>query len=249
MIRNLLILLFSTCLPIFIFAQDNSEKKPPNILTINANYGFQVPGGDLADRFGVNSDIGFAIEFITKRLILGIESDFIFGGNVKEDVISNLRTPSGGIVSQGKELGEVDLSERGFFSGLTVGTIIPLSQKNTRSGIRISGTGGFMQHKIRIVDITESIRQLQGPYLKGYDRLTNGLAIKEFVGYQYFSNNRLLNFYFGVEGIQAFTQNRRSYNFDTMMKDETKRVDLLFGLRLGWTLPIFFDSGEEKYYY
>jgi hypothetical protein len=56
------------------------------------------------------------------------------------------------------------------------------------------------------------------------------------------------NFYIGIELMQAFTMNRRSYNFDTMETDYTKRTDLLFGLRAGWILPLYARAPKAYYY-
>jgi len=75
------------------------------------------------------------------------------------------------------------------------------------------------------------------------------LAFKEFIGYHLLSKNRQLNFFGGIEMMQAFTQSRRDFNFDTQQKDETKRVDLLFGLRVGLTLPFYIGEPSEQIYY
>ena len=96
-----------------------------------------------------------------------------------------------------------------------------------------------MQHKIRIENDENQAKQISGDYVKGYDRLTNGFALMQYVGYQYLSNRRLVNFNLGVELYEGFTQNRRSYNFDEMRKDDTKRKDYLFGIRFGWVIPLY----------
>ncbi len=245
--KFVIIVLSIALLTNFLHAQD-TEKKIPNVAVFNVGYGFQVPGGDLKNDFGINQDLSFGLAYIHQQFLFGIESSFLFGNKVKVDPLADLRVENGGIVTVNNELGQTILSERGYYVGGHVGLIQPISSKNRRSGIRITLGSGLFQHKIKIVDVTEGIRQLDQPYIKGYDRLTNGLAFKEFIGYQHFSNNRLLNFFIGVEGVQAFTQNRRSYNFDTMMKDETKRLDMLFGLKLGWCVPIFFEDGSDRYY-
>lgn len=245
--KYLIILIFTTLLTNFISAQEEKEKIP-NVALFNVGYGLQLPGGDLGKDFGVSQDLAFGIAYIHKKFLFGVEGNFLFGNKVKADPLAKLRAENGGIVTVNNELGQVVLTERGYYVGGNVGIIVPVSSKNKRSGIRFTVGSGLLQHKIKIVDVTEGIRQLDAPYIKGYDRLTNGLAFKEFVGYQHFSSNRLLNFFVGVESIQAFTKNRRSFNFDTMEKDETPRVDLLFGLRVGWCVPIFFDDPDERFY-
>ena len=61
------------------------------------------------------------------------------------------------------------------------------------------------------------------------------------------SNNRLLNFYFGFECLEGFTQNRRSYDFDLMSHDSKKRLDILYGARVAWILPLYKKAPAEFY--
>lgn len=229
------------------WAQEETEKDLPNMLQVNFSYGFQAPGGDLADRFGLSSAIGMNVNYMAGKIIFGAEGDYIFGANVKTDVLAAMRTEDLAIIGDQKEYTDVTISERGFYAGGMVGTIIPILPDAQRSGLRLTLGSGIFQHKIRIYDRSATVTQLLGDYKKGYDRLSNGLAFKEFVGYHYFSKNQKVNFYFGFEFMQAFTKNRRDYNFDTMSKDDASRVDMLYGIRLGWTLPFFYDADEQFY--
>jgi hypothetical protein len=80
--------------------------------------------------------------------------------------------------------------------------------------------------------------------------LTNGLAISQYVGYQVLSRNRRINLSIGADFIQGFTQNRRSFDFDTQMQDTRERVDLLWGLRATLTMPFYLGSkGTEELIY
>jgi hypothetical protein len=104
-----------------------------------------------------------------------------------------------------------------------------------------------LQHKIRI-DTRDDVPLLDKEYVKGYGRLSNGLSLTQFVGYIYCGNKRLINFIAGFEFTQGFTENRRSYNFDTMSKDETKRFDMLSGIKVGWFFPIYRTAATQFYY-
>jgi hypothetical protein len=108
-----------------------------------------------------------------------------------------------------------------------------------------------LQHKIRIEVVDNTIPQLFGDYKKGYDRLTNGIALSQYVGYFYMGNRRTVNFSLGLEIMEAFTKNRRDYNFDTMEKDDHLRMDLLIGLRLNWSIPFYSKNklGKKTFYY
>jgi hypothetical protein len=222
-----------------------------SILMLNFSYGGQVPGADLATRFGANYLAGVNIDYYTsKNWIFGIQGDFMFGNNVKTDVIAPLRGVEGFVYGDDGGFADIQLRQRGLaFSG-HVGKVIPISAKNQRSGIRLTVGAGMLRHKIRIQDEPQVfVSSLDKEYKKGYDRLANGFALTEFIGYQHIANNRLVNFTIGIELYQGFTQGRRNFNFDTKMPGLEKRFDLLHGYRLTWTLPLFIGENADEINY
>jgi len=127
--------------------------------------------------------------------------------------------------------------------------VLVLVNSNKRSGIRVTIGAGLLQHKVRIQDESGTARQIAGDLIEGYDQLSNGLALEQFIGYQYLSINRGANFFAGFEFSQAFTENRRNSNFATRTRDTTKRIDVLTGFRIGWTIPIYVgEKGEDLSY-
>ena len=87
--------------------------------------------------------------------------------------------------------------------------------------------------------------QLRGAYLKGYDRLTNGGFIEQYAGYTYFSKYQLINFSIGLDCVVGFTQGRRDYLYDVMRADNAKRLDILYGIRASWYIPVFKKKSED----
>ncbi|WP_306642088.1 hypothetical protein [Sanyastnella coralliicola] len=217
---------------------------------ISFNYGYQIPAGDMAQRFGNNSSIGLSFHIKDdKNWFYGVEGVYIFGTDVTEPgLLQNLLTENGEIISNQGEISEILIQERGFMVTANGGKLFSLKKTNPNSGILIKGGIGFMQHKIRIENQIHTITQLEDEYLKGYDRLTNGLALSEFVGYYHMSDNRLANFYVGFESYQAFTRGRRDFNFDTQTVDDQARFDMLIGVRAGWVIHIYKRTGREYYY-
>lgn len=233
------------------FAQAQDERSNEGgVLLFNFSYAYQIPAGDLADRFGTNVNIGGGVNFLTKKdWIIGFEGNVLFGQNVKEDVLADIRNSSGFLIGINKAFALVSLRERGLYVGGLLGRIWRLGKDGTRSGIRTTIGVGLLQHKVRLQDDSNTANQIFGDYGKGYDRLTNGLALNEFIGYHLLANNRGMNFFAGFEFIQAFTQSRRDVNFDIMQKDETKRIDLLFGFRVGATLSFYVGEPAELILY
>ncbi len=217
---------------------------------LSFGYGMEFPVGDLADRFSTNLKFTLGAERITKNnWIYGIEFAFMFGDTVKEDPLAQLRLSNNELLGADNDYADVFQRERGAFLGVSFGKIIPFSEKS-RSGLRITGAIGILAHKIRIIDESRSLPQIEGDYLKGYDRLTRGLAIREFVGYQHISEDKRINFYIGLEFTQGFTKHVRSINFDTgLAPDPSTRFDGLVSLKAAWVLPFFDDYVDEQVFY
>lgn len=218
---------------------------------IKISYAVQFPGGDLAKRFGTNSNVGLNFSVKTKtNLIFGINGSFIFSNQIKENgILDSLKTSSGFIINQNGIPETVRLFERGFTVSLHAGKLFPVFSPNKNSGIIAYAGPTFIEHKIKIYDVGRQSAQLVDPYQKGYDRLTAGFGLHEFIGYVYLSNNRILNVFAGFEFTQTFTKSQRSYDYDLMRTDTTKRKDFLYGIRIGWILPLYKKTAQQFYYY
>lgn len=209
--------------------------------------GGHFPAGDLSKRFGLNGALGAGTEFITSsNWFFGGEGAFFFGSKAKEDPLYILRTPEGDIIGNDRTLATVRLQQRGMYLGATVGKLLTFNEK--RRGLRLTFGGGWAQHRIRILDDSRTVTQLTGDYKKGYDRLSGGPALQQFLGWQHVGQGRDMSWMIGFECSQAFTQSRRDWDFSERKKLEGKRLDLRFGIRLAWTLPFYTGNAEEIYY-
>jgi hypothetical protein len=219
------------------------------VVNLQFTYDYQVPSRDMADRFGSNSAIGFGSFFKDKKnFFYGIEGAFMFGSNVKENgILDSLRNSDFRIIGINGGYSNITLSQRGYFFLAKGGKIIPLFKRNRNSGIMISGGVGFMQHKIRIAVPDNNVPLLDKEYRKGYDRLTNGLVLNEFIGFYYLDRKKFINFYVGYNLMQGFTQSRRDWNYDTRTQDTQKRIDQLGGIRFGWIIPIYPAAKTDEY--
>ncbi|MBI5218874.1 MAG: hypothetical protein HY958_08085 [Bacteroidia bacterium] len=215
----------------------------------SVSFSVQIPGGDMAKRFGVNSNIAGHFSIKTRsNWILCVEGYYLFGNSIKESgILDSLKSSNGEIINEYGEYANIILSERGFYIGANLGKIIPVWGPNLNSGIILSAGAGLLQHKIRFDVEGNNVPSLQGDYAKGYDRLTNGLAAKVFIGYLYLGKNKLKNFTAGFEFYQAWTKCRRDFNFDTRQKDNRQRNDLLYSFKIGWVVP-FNTRTPDKFY-
>jgi hypothetical protein len=255
-LRNKIILLFlvSTLFSIkqnSILAQVDVRDSCIATPMFTFHYGFQIPGNDMAKRFGINSNLGGSFLFKNKKnWIGGIEFNYIFGNVIKEDtILKMISTSENGIISDQGVYADVKQFERGYYTNIKLGKIFTFNKPNPNSGIMVLASVGFIEHKIRTEVADNMAQQLKGDYKKGYDRLTNGIDISEFIGYIYMGNNRLVSFYAGIEFTQAWTQSRRDWDFDRMAPDKTKRYDTLYGIKIGWIIPLYRKASKGGYYY
>ena len=181
--------IFSTLIVFLLFhnlvGAQNYERRgnESSVLLANIYYGAFTAGGDLKDRFGTNFDLGIGAEYITAKsnFIVGASTSIIFGTEVKEDVLANLRNSSGAILTA-EGISDVTLRQRGLQARVYGGKLFGIHPKNKRSGIRVVLGVGFLQHKIRIQDNGSNVTQLFGDYEKGYDRLSNGVSVHQYIG-------------------------------------------------------------------
>jgi len=211
------------------------------------NLGGHLPAADLAKRFGINGSIGAATEFITaSNWAFGLEGAFLFGSKVKEDPLSIIRTPDGDIIGNDRAIATVRLLQRGMYLGASLGKLVTFDDR--RQGLRLSFSGGWAQHRIRAFDDARTVAILTGDYKKGFDRLTGGPALQQFVGWQNVGYGRDMSWVIGFEFSQAFSNTLRDWDFSEMRKLEGGRIDLRFGVRLAWTLPFYTGTAEDIYY-
>jgi len=240
--------IFALLLPFFASAQE-LVKEQKNALLFHVNYGIHIPGADMAKRYGSSFAIGGGLEYKLKSdFFIGGDYGYLYGKSVKEPIAFNLYNNKAEIVGIDNHLANLTIRQRGYLASVKVGKLFrPWYNKN--AALKVSLGGGVMQHKVRVVDDYNVMPQITDDYLKGYDRLTNGLMVQEYIGYQYLSNNRRINFSAGVLLSQGFTKSVRGFNYDTGLFDNKKRLDLLNGIQVSWILPFYFNDYSEDIIY
>ena len=228
----------------------NARKAVGNGL-FRISYGAQLPMGDFADRFGFTNTVGASAGYKTKsNWIFTLGGYYLFGDNVKDKntLLSSMTNSSGLIIGFRGEQSFVNISQQGYMLNAQVAKILPWGAANPNSGIILGLGGGFYEYWIGLRADGNNVPQLLDEYQKGYDRLTNGMFVQEFIGYHFQGESRLLNFYGGFEFTQGFSANRRSYDIPTMQKIDDNYLDLFFGFKVGWMMP-FYKREKDKYYY
>lgn len=245
-----LVIVFIVLFNVLVAQKVDSVMPPIAAPLIGVHLGGDLPFADLARRYGANLNMGFNFMYKTKRnLIIGVDFNYGFGRNIKEDVLTQLKNSDGFFVDNEGYPGDLRQSERIINSTLHVGKLFPMGSPNPNSGLFLDAGVGYMQHKIHFVDINSRIAAVDGDIRNGFDRLSNGVCFSQFAGYLYLSDNRFLNFYTGIEAFEGITKSVRQWNYDTGERDTKTRFDVLLGFRIGWILPLYSRTPKNYFYY
>jgi hypothetical protein len=251
--KHTLIIIFTLLSFGFINAQDktlnNDPGLPPAAVMIDIAYGMQNPYGDMKTNFNYNYNIGARINYLTPRnWIFAVSGEYLFSDNIKTDVLKPLRESNGNIIETTGRMGLTQLGERGYMIGGQAGKLIQLGKKTRMHNLEIKFGGAYLQHwiRIRLLGRPVELPQLFEDYKKGYDRMTSGIALNQYVGYRFMSRSKLVNLFIGLDFTEGFTYNRRFYNFDTREADTKLHKDILLGFRAGFSIPFFIYSENTR---
>ena len=250
MLKRILFISFLVLCTFPLFSQGSIADTTKTIPYISISYQFFVPGGDLAERFGVGNMIAgdFNVK-LRSNFEIGAGGAYIFGSEVKEEnLLHGMRTSDGNILDDNIKNSEVFFFMRGWKTGITVSKIVSVLSPNPKSGIKIGFGIGYSQNWIRIENQENTIPQLSDEYKTYYDRKVGGIYLEEFIGYELFSSSGIANFIGGFQFRQGFNNQLRSYNIDDKASVSGNSLDLYFGVKLAWNILIYKRNANAYYY-
>ncbi len=240
------------CINGSLLAQRNLPDSVVKVSLFEASVSLHEPGGDLKKNFGTSTNINLAFHHKTKKnWTLGTQVSFITGRNVKNQtkLVSNIISSTGSIGSNGKTT-QISMDERGMNFSAIIGKIYPIFGPNKNSGLWIQFGMGYIYHKIKIEDIENTTPIFSNEeILKGYDNLTAGISTSQGLGYVHLSNQKVVNFYIGLEFIQGFTKNQRKYSYLEGKEVTGSNFDSLIGIKLGWFIPTYKRESDKYHLY
>lgn len=232
-------------------SQSKRFTKEPNlpVVQLEFNYAFHQPFGLLNERFTNFSGFGAGASYRWEnKWMAGFNFGAMWGGGVKDNAaLDTIIGPSQNLIDNNGNLAIIRLFSRGYHTNAYVGYLLNLKKKNPNSGIVFRAGAGYLEHKIKYQHTMNIMPQLENGMYKGYDRLTSGWMLTQFIGYQYSSYLRKIHFWGGIEFSEGFTKNRRGFNYDTRQFDTKLRHDNLISFRLGFMIPIYrYGRGEKE---
>ncbi len=229
-----------------------SGQKPSNVLHLTPQYGAYLPFGNLRERFGLSQSFGFSGDYIWGgKLGLGLEGQYHFGNEVKENDLLNSLLSSRFMVSADGDLVPVGFEQRGMSLMTWLSKILPFSPKSPNSGLLMKVGVGYTLHKINYNVDRNAVPQFSQQYRTGYDRMSGGVVFSQFIGLIKCEQQRFANLYLGVEFQEGLTSNLRPWDLATNTSLDASRFDLRIGLKLGWIIPVWTGASTENdlYYY
>ncbi|NRA10949.1 MAG: hypothetical protein HRT57_03215 [Crocinitomicaceae bacterium] len=219
---------------------------------VSVQYGLNFTAGDLKENHGFFNHIGLFAGYKTdKNWIYGLDASYMFGADVRATgLFDHLVDSKGNITDQNGDIATVQVQSRGMYTNLSVGKVLPVLSPNPNSGLYLSFGAGFLAHKLRVETQEHVVPELELDYKKGYDRLSQGVNISQFVGYAYMANQGFVNFYAGFYIQEGFTYNRREIFFDTPNTPVSKdmMLDIQYGIKLAWLIPVYQRKPKEFYF-
>jgi len=251
MFKRVLLFLLVSSIVVASNAQVNVKDSVVAAFVPFVSYSYQFSGGDISNRYGDNSTIGIGLKYKTsKNLIFSFDGNFIFGNDIKnaDSILWMVTTEDGFIIDGNGTYALYALYERGYNFNFSIGKIFPVLNPNQNSGLMVTAGFGYLLHRMKIDNQHRTAAQISDDYAKGYDMLTGGLSLNQFIGWYFMGNSRYTNFYGGFEFHQAFTHSLRDWDFSTMQKDNNSYFDYFIGIKVGWMLPIY-KRAPNKFYY
>ncbi|MCB9257370.1 MAG: hypothetical protein H6579_09590 [Chitinophagales bacterium] len=234
----------------------SQEKDDPiafdKALLISPIISVQIPGADFAKRFGLAYQFGLGLDYkFGRNWLIGAEGGFLFSTNVKEkEQIANTLTGTGLVITTDGFLDNVNLNLRGAVVKLNAGKSFFFKAAHPSNGVLLKFGLGYLSHKILIDVNKKNTPQLTGNYAKGYDRFSQGLVLSQYLGLIRVQKGKFVNLSLGFEISEAITKNSRPYDFYLGRKLNETRLDLMYGIKFCWHIPVFLgESTKNQYYY
>jgi len=232
------------------FCQSHVSDTTVGLFAFGVSYSasLPIPETDLETRTGFFNMLGPHVHYKhSSNWFFQGEFLFLFGDQINEDPLAGIKNENGFLINSQGFQEPMRYFIRGYISTLLIGKIIPLFGPNKNSGIALCAGAGFMQHKIHFDYASQSLFQLQDDYVKGYDRLSNGLLLKQSIGYINYANNDLINFKIEFQLSQGLTENRRSWDYLEQERMIGIRDDFFYGIGITWFLPVYKRKANDFY--
>ena len=207
------------------------------------HYGWQLPAADLKHRFGSFFGLGPQLTWWGKKMYWQGSYQYYFGAQVHEDVLQGLRSTDGSVVGSTLII-PAFLRLRGWSTQLMAGKWF--NSGHPRWSFGVQAGPGWISHRLKALDESQSHPLLVKPYWSGYDRLSSGPGITGGLAMLYQATAQAW-FRLDIHHTLAWTQ-LRHVQYDGY-HENSRRQDRMTSIRISWLWPIALRAQAENIYY
>ncbi|MEY2951679.1 MAG: hypothetical protein RL622_756, partial [Actinomycetota bacterium] len=185
-------------------AQKSQRDSAEKVFMLCPSFAYQLPGGDLEDRFGYNFNVGGSFMLKTKsNWLFGVEGQFLFGDQVNEShILDSISTQQGFVI--GTNGGYADI----FYRNVRASGVIP------QISLILGPCAGGSAYSPALTDFTVMVNETSHMFITGPD------VIKTVTGEEV-----------GMEELGgARTHNTRTGNSHYLAENEEDAIDYVKAL-------------------
>jgi hypothetical protein len=235
-------------------AQEKTKVENPAIIMFSPSFAFQYPMGDNTALYGVHSKADMHVSYKTKsNWTIGLGGGFGFGAQPKDFTLLGDMVSNGFVIGKNASIEQPSLEGRIGTFNVEIGKIIPIFPKSKISGLHVKAGIGYLSQKTITTIDGNIVPQLNDNYAGLYNQSMAGLSLSQFIGYTYFSRDKLINITFGLEHTVAFVKSLNTWDVKTNTSIADKKATYrYFGPKFTFTIPLYIKDKkyfEKTYFY
>jgi hypothetical protein len=235
-------------------AQQTTKVENPAIIMFSPSFSLQYPMGDNTSLYGVHSKADMNISLKTKsNWTFGFGAGFGFGASPKDFTLLGDMVSNGVVIGKNANIEQPSLEGRIGTFNVEIGKIIPIFPKSKISGIHFKAGIGYLSQKTITTIDGNIVPQLNDNYAGLYNQSMAGLSLSQFIGYTYFSRDKLINITFGLEHTVAFVKSLNTWDVKTNTSIADKKATYRYlGPKFTFTIPLYIKDKkyfEKTYFY
>lgn len=239
--KRLILLLFS-----LISLTTYSQNQDSVYYAVKVNASYKLAGLDFAERFNNPFTIGIGLTRVQNKFIYGLEGNYWFGAETKNDsLVNDLTLSNAFFIGENGEMISYQTGLQGFDIGLSLDYRFA---GKLNGGWYATGYAGTYWYKTLIL-LSSPSPAFNNEVRKGYDQLVAGGLAEFAIAYKHISNTYGANYSFSIGYQLGIGQSLRGYNFQTKQAEKFNTTDGFLNLKFSYYFPIapnpMLDEFEE----
>ena len=214
---------------------------------VKVNASYKVSSFDFSKRFKDPFAIGIGFSRVQNNIIYGLEGNYWFGAETRNDsLVNDLTLSDAFFVGENGEMISYQTGLQGFDIGANFDYRFA---GELQGGWYASGYLGGYWYKTLIL-LSSPSPSFNNDLRKGYDQLVAGGLAELAIAYKHISNTYGANYSFSLGYQLGIGQSLRGYNYQTQESEKFNTTDGFLNLKFSYYFPIapnpMLDEFEER---